>query len=102
MKAAFLLLTLTLALTGATQEEKKKEPFDPFADPRAELIKRAERSAKEKDFAALKEAAAELVQVSQEMSDEIERNGKEVISAKVWTNLTRAEKLLKTIRDKAK
>ena len=101
MKASILLLTLTLVLTGATQE-KKKEPFDPFADPREELIKRAEKSAKEKKYTELKQAATELAEVSKQMSEEIDKGSKEVISAKVWTNLSRAEKLVKTIREKAK
>lgn len=102
MKASVLLLGLTLALAGAPQETKKKEPFDPFADPREELIRRADRSAKEKKYDELKQAAAELAEVSKQMSEEIDRGSKEVISAKVWTNITRAEKLLKTIREKAK
>jgi hypothetical protein len=36
------------------------------------------------------------------MSDEIEAGGKDVISARIWTDLERAEKLIKTIREKAK
>ena len=36
------------------------------------------------------------------MSDEIEAGGKDVISAKMWNNLDRAEKLVKTMREKAK
>jgi len=36
------------------------------------------------------------------MSDEIEAGGKEVVSAKIWSNLDRAEKLIKTMREKAK
>ena len=86
----------------AKQEEEKKEPFDPFADPREEMIRRAERAEKEKRFNELKTAAAELKDLARQMSDEIEAGGKDVISAKVWSNLDRAEKLLKTMRERAK
>jgi hypothetical protein len=73
-----MFLTMALVLGAAPQEEKKNPPFDPFADPAEELMKRAERTQKE------------------------EAGGKDVISAKLWSNLDRAEKLVKTIREKAK
>ena len=101
MKLSFLILLTTALLVGAPQE-KKKEPFDPFADPAEELIKRAERNEKEKRYNDLKTAAAELKALTTRMSDEIEAGGKDVISARIWTDLDRAEKLLKTIREKAK
>ena len=103
------LLTLFLAMAllqtappAAPQDEKKKATFDPFADPAEELAKRADTSAKEKKFNELKAAAAELRDLSKSMSDEIEAGGKDVISAKLGTNLDRAEKLIKTIREKSK
>jgi hypothetical protein len=100
MKLSFLILTT--ALLAAAPQEKKKEPFDPFADPAEELLKRAERNEKEKRFNDLKAAAAELKTLTARMSDEIEAGGKDVISAKIWNDLDRAEKLVKTIREKAK
>ena len=102
MRLLLMFLTMALVLGAAPQEEKKKPPFDPFADPAEELIKRAERTQKEKQFNELKAAAVELKELSQKMSDEIEAGGQDVISAKLWSNLDRAEKLVKTIRDKAK
>lgn len=87
---------------GSPQEEKKKEPFDPLADPREELIRRTDKIAKEKKFEELKKAAVELAELSQKMSVEIEAGGKDVINAKIWQNLDRAEKLVKTMREKAK
>ena len=99
---ALLTLVVAVLLAGAPQEEKKKEPFDPLADPREELVRRTEKLAKEKKYNELKEAAAELAELSQKMSDEISAGGKEVISARTWQNLDRAEKLVKTMRDKAK
>jgi len=109
MRLSILFLAATILLGGASQEEKKapqeekkKETFDPFADPTEELMKRAEKSAQEKRFNELKAAAAELKEISTRMSDEIEAGGKEVVSAKMWSNLDRAEKLIKTMREKAK
>jgi hypothetical protein len=102
MRVPLLLLAFTLLVAGAPQEEKKKEPFDPLADPREELVRRTAKLAKEKKYNELKDAAAELADLSKKMSDEISAGGKEVISIKIWENLDRAEKLVKTMREKAK
>jgi hypothetical protein len=114
MRLSVLFLTMAVLLGAAPQENKqatreeskqedeKKEPFDPFADPREEMIRRAERAEKERRFDELKNAAAELKDLARQMSDDIEAGGKDVISAKVWSNLDRAEKLLKTMRERAK
>ena len=120
MRLSLLLLAMTMLLGAAPQENKtvapqekkqdntqdkkddKKETFDPFADPKEELIKRAERNEKEKRFNDLKGAAAELKELSRKMSDEIEAGGQDVISARIWSDLDRAEKLVKVMREKAK
>ena len=104
MRASLSLLALTLVLAGAPQDDKKKEkePFDPLADPREELVRRTDKMAKEKKYTELKDAAAELADLSKKMSDEISTGGKEVVSVKIWENLDRAEKLIKTMREKAK
>ena len=102
MRLSLLILTMAVFLGAAPQDDKKKEPFDPFADPKEELIKRAERTEKEKRYNDLKAAAAELKDLSKKMSDEIEAGNKDVISARLWTNLDRAEKLVKVMREKAK
>ena len=102
MRLSSLLLAMAVLLAGAQQEEKKKEPFDPFANPAEELIKRAEKAQQEKRFNELKAAATELKELSARMSEEIEAGGKDVISAKTFTNLDRAEKLIKAMREKAK
>ena len=101
MKLSLMILLAAAVLIGAPQE-KKKEPFDPFADPVEELHNRAERNAKEKRFNELKTAAAELKALTTKISDEIEEGGKDVISIKLGADLDRAEKLIKTIREKAK
>src|SRR5262245_1757258 len=116
MRLSILFLFTAILLGGVSQEdkkapqedkkvpqpEKKKETFDPFADPTVELLKRAEKSAQEKRYNELKAAATELKELSTKMSDEIEAGGKDVVSAKIWSNLDRAEKLVKTMREKAK
>jgi hypothetical protein len=102
MRVSILLIAFAVLLAGTPQEEKKKEPFDPLADPREELIRRTDKMAKEKKFEELKQAAVELAELSQKMSVEIEAGGDDVISAKIWQNLDRAEKLVKTMREKAK
>jgi hypothetical protein len=103
MRVCILILTLTLTLAVFAQEKKKEErKFDPFANPVEEMAKRAEEAAKEKKYNELKDAAAALAELSKKMSDEITAGGKDVISAKIFVNLDRAEKLVKTMRDKAK
>ena len=102
MRLSLLILTMAVFLGAALQDDKKKETFDPFADPKEEMIKRAERTEKEKRYNDLKAAAAELKQLSQKMSDDVETGGKDVISARLWNNLDRAEKLVKIMREKAK
>src|SRR5689334_5501304 len=108
MRVSLLLLAFTILLAGAPQDEKngekkkEKEVFDPLADPREELVRRTEKMAKEKKYNELKDAAAELAELSGKMSEEISTGGKEVISVRIWDNLNRAEKLIKTMREKAK
>jgi hypothetical protein len=102
MRLSLLILTMTVLFGTALQDDKKKEPFDPFADPKEEMINRAERTEKEKRYSDLKAAAAELKELSQKMSDEVDAGGKDVISARLWTQLDRAEKLVKVMREKAK
>ena len=100
MRVSLLIVAFAVLFAGAPQE--KKEPIDPLADPKEELVKRAEKAAKEKKFNELKDAAAELADLSKKMSDEISAGGKDVISVKIFQNLDRAEQLVKTMRTKAK
>jgi hypothetical protein len=66
------------------------------------MQKRAEKEAGEKNYRDLKEAAAELADLSKQISSEIEDGGKDVISARIFEKLDRIEKLTKRIREKAK
>ena len=123
MRVLLLSLAASLALSAApqvqvkedkppdtkadTKEEKqeKKKPapkVDPFVSPLDQMARRAEKAQKEKRFNELKDAATELAELSRKMSDEIADGGKDVISAKIFQNLDKAERLIKTMREKAR
>jgi hypothetical protein len=71
-------------------------------DPVKDMQKRAEKQASEKNYQELKEAAAELADLSKQISSEIDEGGKDVISARIFERLDKIEKLTKRIREKAK
>ena len=71
-------------------------------DPFKELQRRAEKEAGEKNYKELKDAAAELGQLSNQIVTDIDHGGKDAISAHIFERLDRIEKLVKTIRQKAK
>src|SRR5688500_2055713 len=102
MKVSLLVLSAAMLLAGAARQENQSPGFDPFANPVEEMIRRAEREDRQKKFDELKAAAEELAAISKNISEEITRGGQNVVSVKVFADLDRAEKLLKTVRDKAK
>ncbi|HEX5000470.1 MAG TPA: hypothetical protein VFY29_19765 [Terriglobia bacterium] len=71
-------------------------------NPLDELRRRSEREAREKRYNELKSSASELAELSRKVSEEIDKNGQDVVSAKVFENLDRIEKLVKQVRIKAK
>jgi hypothetical protein len=75
-----------------------QNPRDPFKD----LQRRAEKEASEKNYKELKDAAAELAELSKQISADIDEGGKDVISAHIFERLDKIEKLAKKIREKAK
>ena len=89
------ILTMVLA---AALSAPQQFPRDPLKD----MQKRAEKDAGEKNYRDLKEAAAELADLSKQISSEIEDGGKDVISARIFEKLDKIEKLTKRIREKAK
>ena len=91
----FILPTLLGALLFAPPQ---KFPRDPLK----EMQKRAEKEAGEKNYKELKDAAAELADLSKQISAEIDERGKDVISARIFERLDKIEKLTKRIREKAK
>ena len=89
---------ITAAMAAVLVTPLQQFPRDPLKD----MQKRAEKEAGEKNYRELKEAAAELAELSKQISTEIEEGGKDVISARIFDRLDRIEKLTKRIREKAK
>ena len=107
----FLLLSGALAVatvqaqkTDQPEPEKKSNrsldgtPLDPFKEA-ARL--RAKEQAR-KNHEELKQAATELLDLSQKLSDDIAQGGEDVISARIFDRAEKIEKLAKRIRDKAR
>lgn len=89
-----LIGVLLLASVGSSQIGNR--------DPVKEAQRKAEKEKSEKNYKELKEAAIELADLSKQMSDEIERGGEHVISARIFDRLGKIEKLAKRIKDRAK
>jgi hypothetical protein len=91
---SILIIALTYALLAPLQQF----PRDPLKD----MQKKAEKEAGERNYKELKEAAAELADLSKQISSDIDEGGKDVISARIFERLDKIEKLTKRIREKAK
>ena len=91
----FIVTTLLATLLTVPAQQFPKDPLK-------DMQKRAEKEAGEKNYKELKEAAAELAALSQQINADVEGGGKDVISARIFERLDRIEKLTKRIRDKAK
>ncbi len=94
MRASPYTLILVAALAGW--------PAQRPPDPVKELHRKAEKQAIEKNYRDLKEAAAELADLSTQISLDVSNGGEYVISARIFERLDRVEKLAKRIREKAK
>jgi Ribonuclease G/E len=91
----FILFAVITAILAGPQQQFPRDPFK-------EMQRRAEKEATEKNYKELKEAAAELADLSKQISLDIEDGGKNVISARIFERLERVEQLAKRIREKAK
>jgi len=114
MKPTIVMLLMSLAIMTATsraqkpkpaQPEKPKQnqsldgtPLDPFKEGARLRVKELAR----KNYDDLKEAAAELAEVSDRLNQEVIDSGEDVISARIFDHLDKIEKLTRRIRDKAK
>ena len=92
----------TLPVPAGPLDDKLIAAQDGPKDLYKEARRKAEKEALEKNYRELKDAAAELANLSRELSDEIDKSGEHVISARVFGRLEKIEKLIKDIRDKAK
>jgi predicted transcriptional regulator len=91
----FILAPLLAAVLAAPIQQFPKDPLK-------EMQKRAEKEAGEKNYKEMKEAAAELADLSKQISAQIDEGGKDVISARIFEQLDKIERLTKRIREKAK
>ena len=105
MKRIALSLVLALALTAATSAQKKPQnrsldgtPLDPFK----EGARIRARELAQKNHEEMKQAAAELADLSQKLILAVAEGGEDVISARIFDHLDKIDKLSKRIRDKAK
>jgi hypothetical protein len=76
--------------------------LEPGRDHVKEMQKMAQKEAAEKNYKEMKESAAELAELSKQLSADITQGGQHVISARIFDRLDKIEKLTKRIRDKAK
>jgi hypothetical protein len=94
----FAVPAVSLSVGAPVRVALVQNPRDPFKD----LQRRAEKEASEKNYKELKDAAAELAELSKQISADIDDGGKDVISAHIFERLDKIEKLAKKIREKAK
>jgi hypothetical protein len=64
-------------------------------------MRQAEREAAENDYKEMKDAAAELVLLSKQLSEEIDKGSEHVISVKLVEQIGKIEKVVKELRNKA-
>ncbi len=88
----FLLLVASLPLIAA-QEIK---------DPVKEAARKRDKQFKEDNYRDLKEASAELMTLSKELNDEVEKSSQDKISARIFDKLDKIDKVSRKIRDKAR
>ncbi len=71
-------------------------------DPIKEAARKLEKQIKENNYKDLKAASAELVILSREIQDEVEKSGENVMSARIFEKLEKVDKAAKKIREKAR
>ena len=105
MKPLVFALAVSLALAGATSAQQKPQnrsldgtPLDPFKE--GARIRAKELA--QKNYEEMRQAAVELVDLSQKLNLDVAEGGENVISARIFDRLDKIEKLTKRIRDKAK
>ena len=98
MRRILFNVLVVASLTAATSFSGSQEVKDPVKDAARKLDKQV----KAQNLKELKEAAAELMTLSKELNDEVEKSGENVISARIFNKAEQIEKAAKRIRDKAK
>ena len=90
-----LALLLTLSASGSVSAQEVKDPIK-------EAARKLEKQIKEQNYKDLKDASAELLALSKDISDEVEKSSERVMSARIFDRLDKIEKVTKKIRDKAR
>lgn len=88
-----LFCILVFAVIGLGQEVK---------DPVKEAARKLEKKIKEDNYRDLKSASEELMALSKEINDEVEKSDKNKMSARIFEKLDRVDKVARKIREKAK
>ena len=89
-----LLMVLVGALPLIAAQEVK--------DPIKEAARQREKQFKEDNYKELKQASADLLVLSKEINDEVEKSSQDKMSARIFEKLDKVEKLTRKIRDKAR
>ena len=90
---AIFIFPLMLSQSYAEQEVK---------DPIKEAARKLEKQIREDNYRDLKLAANELLALSKDLNDEVEKSGEFVMSARIFEKLEKIDKVTKRIRDKAR
>ncbi len=88
-----LFCVLVFAVTSLGQEVK---------DPVKEAARKLEKQIRDDNYKDLKAASEELLTLSKEINDEVEKSDKNKMSARIFEKLDRLDKVARKIRDKAK
>ncbi len=115
MKPIILLLAITFSMIPATSRAQKQPAPEPTnkpkqnqsldgtpLDPFKEGARLRQKELARKTYEELKEASAELADLSQKLNQDVIDSGEDVISARIFDRLDRIEKLTRRIRDRAK
>ena len=110
-----LLAVATIVPAATTIAQKQTEPqatapkkesnrsFDGTPlDPFKEGARLRAKELKEKNYKEMKDAAADLADLSQKLNQDVIESGEDVISARIFERAEKIEKLARRIRDKAK
>ena len=91
----FCTLVLPVVFFGSSTAQE-------IRDPVKEAARAREKQFRQENYRDLKEAATELLNLSKELNDEVEKSGEHVVSARIFDKLDKIDKTAKRIRDKAR
>jgi hypothetical protein len=98
MKRLFLYVVITAIGVFTFQSIDAQEVKDPIK----EAARKLEKQIKEDNYKELKSASAELLALSKDIHEEVEKSGEYVMSARIFDRIEKIEKLTRKIKDKAR